>query len=57
MLCRNECNKKEKEEAESEEEVQDEIEDAVQKVRNATGCLVSLCHSFAWGNAGGGASQ
>nr|XP_034976240.1 OTU domain-containing protein 3 isoform X1 [Zootoca vivipara] len=39
MLCRNECNKKEKEEAESEEEVQDEIEDAVQKVRNATGCL------------------
>ncbi|KAJ6656753.1 hypothetical protein lerEdw1_003084 [Lerista edwardsae] len=44
MLSKNESNKKEKiqpkKEAEnSEEEIQDEIEDAVQKVRNATGCL------------------
>ncbi|XP_061457495.1 OTU domain-containing protein 3 isoform X2 [Rhineura floridana] len=43
MLCKNQSNKKEKiqlkEEAESEGEIQDEIEDAVQKVRNATDCL------------------
>ncbi|XP_053137432.1 OTU domain-containing protein 3 [Hemicordylus capensis] len=43
MLCRNESNKKEKillkKEEESEEEIRDEIEDAVQKVQNATGCL------------------
>ncbi|XP_066493221.1 OTU domain-containing protein 3 isoform X2 [Tiliqua scincoides] len=43
MLSKNESNKKEKiqpkESEDSEEELQDEIEDAVQKVRNATGCL------------------
>ncbi|XP_077167793.1 OTU domain-containing protein 3 [Paroedura picta] len=42
-LCKNESNKKEilqlNEEEGSEEEIRDEIEDAVQKVRNATGCL------------------
>ncbi|KAF7237574.1 OTU domain-containing protein 3 [Varanus komodoensis] len=43
MLCKNESNKKEKiqlrKEEESSEGTQNEIEDAVQKVRNATGCL------------------
>uniref|UniRef100_A0A8D0DK29 OTU domain-containing protein 3 n=1 Tax=Salvator merianae TaxID=96440 RepID=A0A8D0DK29_SALMN len=42
MLCKNESNREKiqlKEEVESEEEIPDEIEDAVQKVRNATGCL------------------
>lgn len=47
MLSKNESNKKEKiqpkmEVEDSEEEIKDEIEDAVQKVRNATGCLVSV---------------
>lgn len=46
MLSKNESNKKEKiqpkmEVEDSEEEIKDEIEDAVQKVRNATGCLDS----------------
>ncbi|XP_024060839.1 OTU domain-containing protein 3 isoform X2 [Terrapene carolina triunguis] len=41
MLCKNESNKREKikpQKDESEEELQDEVEDAVQKVCNATGC-------------------
>ncbi|XP_020636807.1 OTU domain-containing protein 3 [Pogona vitticeps] len=46
MLCKKELNKQEKiplktEEEGSEEEIQNEIEDAIQKVRNATGCLDS----------------
>uniref|UniRef100_A0A8C8S8N7 OTU domain-containing protein 3 n=1 Tax=Pelusios castaneus TaxID=367368 RepID=A0A8C8S8N7_9SAUR len=41
MLCKNESNKREKikpQKDDSEEELEDEVEDAVQKVRNATGC-------------------
>ncbi|XP_042336269.1 OTU domain-containing protein 3 isoform X2 [Sceloporus undulatus] len=46
MLSRKESGKKEKiqlkgKEAKPEEDMQDEIEDAVQKVRNATGCMDS----------------
>ncbi|NXL48831.1 OTUD3 protein, partial [Podilymbus podiceps] len=42
MLCKNDLNKDEEvkpQKGDSEEEIEDEMEDAVQKVCNATGCL------------------
>ena len=46
MLHQDESNKREKSKAkgvDSEDDLRDEVEDAVQKVCNATGCSVSIC--------------
>ena len=47
MLHQDESNKREKSKAKGvnfEDDLRDEVEDAVQKVCNATGCSVSICH-------------
>lgn len=48
MLHQDESNKREKIKTKGidfEDDLRDEVEDAVQKVCNATGCSVSICHA------------
>lgn len=45
MLCKNDSNKEEEvkpQKGDSEDEIEVEMEDAIQKVCNATGCSVSI---------------
>lgn len=48
MLHQDDSNKREKIKTKGvdfEDDLRDEVEDAVQKVCNATGCSVSICHA------------